>query len=75
MHWFWMNIPPIALIFAIWTGVPLWLVLKHPDTGPESGVPDTPSQLQRAESAGPEAGDVYHPRHASGGRVLAGTPR
>jgi hypothetical protein len=25
MHWFWMNIPLAAMIFAIWTGVPLWL--------------------------------------------------
>jgi hypothetical protein len=75
MHWFWMNIPPIALIFVIWTGVPLWLVLKHPDTAPESGVPGTPSQAQLAGPTAPEAGDVYRPRHASGSRVLAGTPR
>jgi hypothetical protein len=41
MHWFWMNIPLAAMIFAIWTGVPLWLVLKHPDTGPQPRGPDT----------------------------------
>jgi hypothetical protein len=40
MHWFWMNIPLGAMIFAIWTGVPLWLVLKHPDISPGSRVPD-----------------------------------
>jgi hypothetical protein len=39
MHWFWMNIPLAAMIFAISTGVPLWLVLKHPDTGPQPRVP------------------------------------
>ena len=50
MQWFWMNIPLAAMFFAIWTGMPLWLVLKHPDTGPESRVPDTPHQAQVAES-------------------------
>jgi hypothetical protein len=44
MHWFWMNIPLAATIFAIWTGVPLWLVLKHPDTGPRPRVRDTSAQ-------------------------------
>jgi hypothetical protein len=38
MHWFWLNIPLAAAFFAIWTGVPLWLVLKHPDTGSGPGV-------------------------------------
>jgi hypothetical protein len=74
MHWFWMNIPLAAMIFAIWTGVPLWLVLRHPDRGPESRGPDTPRQAQVAEPATSEAGDGYSPRHATGG-VLAGAPR
>jgi hypothetical protein len=58
-----------------WTGVRLWLVLKHPDTGPESRVPDAPHQAQVAESAEPQAGDVYGPRHASGSRALEGAHR
>jgi hypothetical protein len=75
MQWFWMNIPLAAMFVAIWTGVPLWLVLKHPDTGPESRVPNTPHQAQVAESTEPQAGDVYGPRHASGSRALEGAHR
>ena len=75
MHWFWMNMPLAAMIFAIWTGVPLWLVLKHPDTGPESRGPDTSRPAQAGGSSAPAAGDVYLPQPASGSGVLAGTPR
>jgi hypothetical protein len=75
MHWFWMNVPLAAAFFAIWTGVPLWLVLKHPDIGTGAGVPDTPRQEQVAESTAPEAGDVHTTQHASSSRAFAGTPR
>lgn len=34
MYWFWMNIPLAAAFLALWAGVPLWLVTRHPDTGP-----------------------------------------
>jgi hypothetical protein len=44
MYWFWMNVPLAAAFFAIWTGVPLWLVLKHPDIGSGPCVPDTPAR-------------------------------
>jgi hypothetical protein len=30
----WINIPLMALAFALWVGVPLWLVLRHPATDP-----------------------------------------
>ena len=36
MNWSWMNIPR-ALVFAgLWSGIPMWLVLRHPDRGPGS---------------------------------------
>jgi len=36
MNWFWMNIP-VALVFVgLWTGIPMWLVLRRPDRGPQS---------------------------------------
>jgi hypothetical protein len=63
MHWFWMNIPPGAMIFAIWTGVPLGLVLKHPDTGPGSRVPD-PGAGARVPDPGPGARVPDTPRPA-----------
>jgi hypothetical protein len=30
----WMNIPLMILAFGVWVGVPLWLVLRHPDRDP-----------------------------------------
>ena len=29
-----MNIPLMVLAFALWTGIPLWMVLRHPDRHP-----------------------------------------
>jgi len=34
MTWLLLNVPLIVLFFALWVGVPMWLVLRHPDTGP-----------------------------------------
>jgi hypothetical protein len=31
----WINVPLMALAFALWVGVPLWLVLRHPDVHPK----------------------------------------
>ena len=30
----WMNIPLMVVAFGLWVGVPLWLVLRHPDGTP-----------------------------------------
>lgn len=32
MLWFWMNVPLALVFLAGWAGIPLWLVLRHPDT-------------------------------------------
>lgn len=45
MTWFWMNIPPAVLCFLAWTLIPLWMVFKHPDTGP--GIPPHPATQRR----------------------------
>jgi hypothetical protein len=34
MTWLLLNIPLMVLFFALWVGIPLWLVRRHPDTGP-----------------------------------------
>jgi hypothetical protein len=34
MAWFWLNIPLAALIFGAVCGIPVWLVIRHPDTAP-----------------------------------------
>ena len=74
MYWFWLNILPAAAFFAIWTGVPLWLVLKHPDVGSGPDVPHA-RQEQAAESSAPQPSDVHTAQHASGSRAFAGAPR
>ena len=74
MYWFWLNVPLAAVFFAIWTGVPLWLVLKYPDTGSGPGVPHT-RQEQVSESTVPKASDVHTAQHASSSRAFAGAPR
>jgi hypothetical protein len=34
MYVLWLNFPLAALIFLAVTAIPLWLVIRHPDTGP-----------------------------------------
>ena len=34
MTWLLLNIPLMVLFFALWAGIPAWLVLKHPDRKP-----------------------------------------
>ena len=31
MTWFWLNIPLGALFFLAIAGIPLWMVIRHPD--------------------------------------------
>ena len=34
MNWFWANVPLMVVFFAAIAGIPMWLSLRHPDTGP-----------------------------------------
>ena len=36
MNWLWLNVPLATVIFGAVTGIPLWMVIKHPDTGPDA---------------------------------------
>lgn len=63
MSWFWLNIPPAALFFAAWSGIPLWMVLRHPDRHdeptiqvPAQAVQAAPADLQVERS--PDAGQL-----------------
>jgi hypothetical protein len=38
MTWLWLNVPLMLLFWLAWTLVPLWLVIRHPDTRPGAGV-------------------------------------
>jgi hypothetical protein len=38
----WINIPLMVLAFALWVGIPMWMVLRRPDRDPRETrtVPD-----------------------------------
>ena len=36
INWLWLNVPLATVIFGAVTGIPLWMVIKHPDTGPDA---------------------------------------
>jgi hypothetical protein len=38
MTWLLMNIPLMIVFFALWTGIPLWMVLRNRDTAPKSAL-------------------------------------
>jgi hypothetical protein len=46
-----INIPLAVLFLGLWTGIPLWLVFKHPDRGPEAA--RTVPAYRRAQAARP----------------------
>lgn len=68
MNWLWLNVPLGSLIFLAVAGIPMWLVIKRPDTRLD------PASPRRAALA---AARVPAPAHvASGPRVgMAGRPR
>jgi hypothetical protein len=43
-----INIPLMVIAFALVTGIPLWLVFKHPDRSP--GLTRTVPQYRRARA-------------------------
>jgi hypothetical protein len=54
MSWFWMNMPLAVAFFGVWVGVPMWLVLKHPDRGPAPVAAQAPVQARQAAPADPQ---------------------
>jgi hypothetical protein len=44
MNWFWANVPLMVAFFAAIAGVPLWLSLRHPDTGPATPQASSPAE-------------------------------
>jgi hypothetical protein len=49
----WINIPLMALAFALWVGIPMWMVLRHPDKDPrETRLVPAYLRQQMAERAG-----------------------
>ena len=74
MTWFWLNIPLAAALWAACTGIPLWLVFKHPDARPAATAAST-LQPRPVRAAGQPAAGEVPARGASEDRELvsAGT--
>jgi hypothetical protein len=47
----WINIPLMALFFALWVGVPMWMIFKRPDRDPRH-TRTVPAYLQKRAPAG-----------------------
>jgi hypothetical protein len=47
----WINIPLMALFFALWVGVPMWMILKRPDRDPRE-TRTVPAYLRKRVTAG-----------------------
>jgi hypothetical protein len=56
MTWLLLNIPLMILFFALCAGMPLWLVRKHPDTGPALAAARAVTRLPAREYADADAG-------------------
>lgn len=66
-----INIPLMVLFLALWTGIPLWLVLKRPDRGPAPAMtapayrrtwlaqPARPAQAAQAAQSGQSGQPAY----------------
>jgi len=48
MTWLMINIPLMVLFFALWVGIPVWLVLKRSDTRPAAAETAAVSYLPAA---------------------------
>ena len=46
MNWFWANVPLMAVFFAAWVGIPLWMVVRHRHWGPDPACPHGNPELE-----------------------------
>jgi hypothetical protein len=66
MSWFWLDVPLAVLFFAAWSGIPLWMVLRHPDRRDEPAI-RVPAEAVQAAPA-----DLRFERVPDGGGQLVG---
>jgi hypothetical protein len=52
----WITIPLVVLAFALWVGVPMWIVLRHPDRHPGETRTVPVYLRQRAAASGGDRG-------------------
>lgn len=51
MSWVWLNIPLGVVVVLAIAGIPIWLVLKHPDARPQPAVAARPDLAGAAQPA------------------------
>jgi hypothetical protein len=56
MSWFWMNIPAALAFVAAWSGIPLYMVLKH-----RSWSTDPADSVERPAVKSPAKDNVHAP--------------
>jgi hypothetical protein len=61
--WFWINIPLCAVIFSAVVGIPLWMVIRRPDTGHD--VAETRARMARLPLHVVSAEEVVRWRNAA----------
>jgi len=69
----WINIPLMALFFALWVGVPMWMIFKRPDRDPRD-TRTVPAYLRKRSTAAMPAQRTLVPEDAER-RELAGAGR
>ena len=76
MNWLWLNIPLMAVFFIAVAGIPLWLVLRRPDFGPQAaGQPGQVPASVAARDAATRAGSAALPRAAAVRGRISGDAR
>ena len=70
----WINIPLMALFFALWVGVPMWMIFKRPDRDPRE-TRTIPAYLRKRPAAGMPAQREALTSEDAGQRELAGAGR
>jgi hypothetical protein len=70
----WINIPLMALFFALWVGVPMWMISKRPDRDPRN-TRTVPAYLRERTTAGMPAQRQVLTSEDAGRRELVGAGR
>lgn len=68
----WMNLPLMVIAFGLVVGIPLWMVLRHPDWHGKRQAHPVPDYLTRGASA--DRARVRVPRPASYDRARTSRP-
>ena len=55
MTWMWIDVPLMVTFFALWVGIPTWLVLKHPDRKPALAALPAIRTLSRTQTSQDDA--------------------